>query len=196
VLVRDAFALAEPDVATALRTHCKTLDIVDEVTLFDDAGDEWRECYRVLQGYEAWQQLGYWIRSAKPRFDEAIARRFAEAASITSADVARYKPVRAAIAARLNAALGDGVGLVMPTAPCIALQKDAGSSEIAEFYRRVLTLTSAAGHAGVPQISVPAGRVDRCPVGLSILASSGHDRALLEAASRWPNPVSERAQGE
>jgi amidase len=195
-LVRDAFALAEADVATALRAHCKTLDIVDEVTLFDDAGDEWRECYRVLQGYEAWQQLGYWIRSAKPRFGEAIARRFAEAASITSTDVARYKPVRAAIAARLNAALGDGVGLVMPTVPCVALRKDAASAEIGEFYRRALTLTSAAGHAGVPQISVPAGRVARCPVGLSILASSGHDRALLEAASRWPRPVSERAQGE
>jgi amidase len=157
------------------------------VTLFDGAEDEWLECCRVLQGYEIWQQLGYWIRSAKPRFGETVAPRFAEAALITSSDVARFKPVRAAIAAKLNAMLGDGLGLIMPTAPCVAPRKDAGRSEIAEFHRRALTLTSVAGHAGLPQISIPAGPVDRCSVGLSILASSGHDRALLEAASRWPN---------
>jgi amidase len=186
-LVRDAFALADADVSAALRQQCKALDIVDEVTLFDGAEDEWLECCRVLQGYEIWQQLGYWIRSAKPRFGETVAPRFAEAASITSADVARFKPVRAAIAAKLNAMLGDGVGLIMPTAPCVAPRKDAGRSEIAKFHRRALTLTSVAGHAGLPQISIPAGAVDRCPVGLSILAPSGHDRALLEAASRWPN---------
>lgn len=187
LLVRDAFALADADVSAALRRRCEALDIVDEITLFDGTDNEWLECCRVLQGYEIWQQFGYWIRSAKPRFGEAIARRFAEAASITSSDVARCKPVRASIAARLTAILGDGVGLVMPTAPCVALSKNADWSEIAEFYRRALTLTSAAGHAGLPQISVPAGRVEGCPVGLSILASSGHDRALLEAAHRWTN---------
>jgi amidase len=187
VLVRDAFALADADVSAALRRRCEALDIVDEITLFDGAENEWLECCQVLQGYEIWQQFGYWIRSAKPRFGEAIARRFAEAASITPSDVTRCKAVRASIAARLNTILGDGVGLVMPTAPCVALSKDADSSEIDEFYRRALALTSAAGHAGLPQISIPAGRLEGCPVGLSILASSGHDRALLAAADRWTN---------
>jgi amidase len=186
-LARDAFALADADVSAALRKRCEALDIVDEVTLFDGAENEWLECCRVLQGAEIWQQLGYWIRSAKPRFGEAIARRFAEAASITPSDVARFKPVRAAVTTKLNGLLGDGVGLIMPTAPCVAPRKHADPSEIAEFYRRALTLTSTAGHAGVPQISVPAGRVDGCPVGLSILASPGHDRALLKAAARWPD---------
>jgi amidase len=193
-LVRDAFALADADVSATLLSQCKALNIVDEVTLFDGAGDEWLECYRVLQGYEIWQQLGYWIRSAKPRFGEAIAPRFADAASITPSDVARFKSVRAAIAATLKTAFGDGAGLVMPTAPCVALRKDAASPEIAAFYRRALTLTSVAGHAGFPQISIPAGRVDGCPVGLSILAPSGHDRALLEAASRWTNLAVESDQ--
>jgi amidase len=193
-LVRDAFALADPQVSALLRKRCGALEIDEEITLFDGAEDEWLECYRVVQGAEIWRQLGPWIRSAQPRFGEAIAPRFADAASITPAEMARWTPVRASLAARVRAMLGDGIGLVMPTAPCIALRKDAAPSEISDFYRRALALTSIAGHAGLPQISVPAGRADGCPVGLSVVASSGHDRALLEIGSRWANLANYKEQ--
>jgi amidase len=193
-LVRDAFALADRRVAAILRTSCAALGVADEMTLFDDAPDEWLECYRVLQGAEIWQQLGPWIRAAQPRFGEAIAPRFADAASITPADIARWAPVRAALAARVGAMLGDGVGLVVPTTPCVALRKSAGPAAISDFYRRALTLNSIAGHAGLPQISVPVGRADGCPVGLSILAAPGHDRALLEIGSPWTNLATSKEQ--
>jgi amidase len=184
-LVRDAFSLADPHVSSSLQAICDALEIDDEITLFDGAEDEWLECYRVLQGAEIWRQFGPWIRSVQPRFGDAIAPRFADAASITAAEVARWAPVRASLAVRVRSMVGDGVGLVIPTAPCVALRKDAEPSEISNFYRRALTLTSIAGHAGLPQISVPVGRTYGCPVGLSILASSGHDGALLEIGSRW-----------
>ena len=193
-LVRDAFALADPDVAAMLRSRCETLGISDEITLFDGAPEEWLECYRVVQCAGIWQSLGPWIRSARPRFGEAVAPRFAEAASITPADIARWTPVREILAARVHAMLGVGVGLVLPTAPRTALRKDAAPSEYSDFYPRALTLTSIAGHAGLPQISVPVGRVDGCPVGLSIVASSGHDRALLEIGSPWANLANSKEQ--
>jgi amidase len=183
LLVRDAFALADPEVSELLLEHCGKLGIAGEITLFNGAEDEWLECYRVLQGAEIWRQLGLWIRSARPRFGAAIAPRFADAAAITPADVDRYQPVRRRIADRVRALLDDGVGLVLPTAPCAALRIDAAGEEIADFYRRALALTSVAGHAGVPQISLPAGRVGGCPVGLSILAGPGQDRALLDAGA-------------
>ncbi len=134
-------------------------------------------------------QLGPWISSAKPRFGDKIAPRFADAASITAADVARYQPFRASIATRVSDALGDGIGLLIPTAPCIALHIDAGADEIGTFYRNALTLTSIAGHAGIPQISLPAGKVAGCPVGLSVLASAGHDRALLDLGVRYADVI-------
>jgi len=186
-LVRDAFALADPDVSAMLRSRCEALGVTDEITLFDGAADEWLECYRVVQCAGIWQALGPWIDSAHPRFGEAVAQRFAEASSITPDEIARWAPIRASLAARVRAMLGDGVGLVVPTAPRVALKRNAAPSEFADFYPRALTLTSIAGHAGLPQISVPAGRVDGCPVGLSILASPGHDRALLEIGSPWAN---------
>ena len=194
LLVRDAFALADLHVSALLRTHCDALEINDEINLFDGAEDEWRECYRVLQGAEIWRQLGPWIQSVRPRFGEAITKRFADAASITPAEVARWAPVRATFAARLRTILDDDVGLVLPTAPSVAPRKDAAPSEISDFYRRALALTSIAGHAGLPQISVPAGCADGCPVGLSVLASSGCDRALLEIGSRWADLAKNKEQ--
>jgi amidase len=193
-LVRDAFALADPDVSAMLRSRCEALGISDEITLFDGAPDEWLECYRVVQCDGIWQTLGPWIRSAQPRFGERVAPRFAEASSITPAEVARWTPVRASLAARVRAMLGDGVGLVVPTTPRLALRKDAAPSEFSDFYQRALTITSIAGHTGLPQLSVPVGDVDGCPVGLSILASSGHDRALLEIGSPWANLVNSKEQ--
>jgi amidase len=187
-LVRDSLALADPGVAEALRRACTAFDI-DEISLFEGQEQQWLECYRVLQGAEIWTQLGPWISSAKPRFGDSIAPRFADAASITPADVARYQPIRVLIARRVREALGNGIGLLIPTAPCIALRIDAGADEIGTFYRNALTLTSIAGHAGVPQISLPAGKVEGCPIGLSVLASPGHDRALLDLGVRYADVI-------
>jgi amidase len=188
-LVRDAFALADANVAAALRRACAAFDIADEISLFEGQEQQWLECYRVLQGAEIWSQLGPWISSAKPRFGNNIAPRFGDAASITPADVARYQPVRASIASRVRAALGDGTGLVIPTAPCIALRIGAADEEIGAFYDNALTLTSIAGHAGIPQISLPGARVEGCPAGLSVLASPGHDRALLDFGVRHADVI-------
>jgi amidase len=189
-LVRDAFAMADPDISALLRSRCAAMGIADEITLFDGAPEQWLECYRVVQCAGIWQTLGPWISSAKPRFGDAIASRFAEASSITPAEIAQWTPVRAAIASRVRAMLGDGVGLVVPTTPRVALRKDAPPSEFSDFYQRALTITSIAGHSGLPQISVPVGDVDGCPVGLSIIGSNGHDRALLEPGSPWANLAS------
>jgi amidase len=192
-LVRDAFALADPEVAATLRARCEAMGIADEITLFDGAPDEWLECYRVVQCAGIWQSLGPWISSTQPRFGERVAPRFAEAASITPAEIAHWTPIRVSLAARVRATLGDGVGLVLPTTPRIALRKDAPPSDFGDFYPRALTLTSIAGHTGLPQISIPAGEVEGCPVGLSIVASGGHDWALLDTQSPWANLLEPRS---
>lgn len=188
VLVRDAFALADIQVAAALRDACEALNVTDEITLFDGRESDWLECYRVVQGGEIWRELGPWIAATNPKFGSAIQPRFANAAAISAADISAWKPIRAKLSARVRASVTDGVGLVIPTAPCIALRKDATKDETGDFYRRALTLTSIAGHAGLPQVSLPVGSVDGCPVGLSIVAGVGQDRELVEPAYPWARP--------
>ena len=185
LLARDSFALADASVAAALRKASETLGVEGEVTLFDGEERDWLESYRVLQGAEIWRELGPWIAAIRPGFGPAIAPRFADAARITADDVAHFAPRRTEFTRRLRQRLADGSGLVIPTAPCIALRKDPSAEEIGAFYYRALTLNSVAGHAGLPQIAVPAARVEGCPVGLSIVATWGYDRALLDPTSRW-----------
>ena len=185
VIARDAFALADDDVARLLLEQCSRLGVAEEITLFDGQESEWLECYRVLQGAEIWQSLGPWIEATRPAFGKSIAPRFADAATITAADVTCHRDTRAAIAARLDAVVSSDVALVMPTAPCIAPRRNESGFDAADFYRRALVLTSVAGHSGAPQVSLPAGHVDGCPVGLSILAGHGYDHALLAVARRW-----------
>ena len=47
---------------------------------------------------------------------------------------------------------------------------------------RCLRLTCIAGLGGLPQINVPAGTLDGCPLGVSLLGWRGGDERLLDLA--------------
>ncbi|MGB7100588.1 MAG: hypothetical protein WBD95_17730, partial [Xanthobacteraceae bacterium] len=108
--------------------------------------------------------------------------RFAGTAAITSDDVARYAPIRAAIQSRIEQFVPPDTAIVMPITPCPALIENAPGDVIGSFYQRALTLTSVAGHCGAPQVTLPLGRWHECPIGLAILGQRGSDRALLQLA--------------
>jgi amidase len=179
-LADDAFPLVDQPLAAELKTKAHELIIDGSLSLFDGRGAEYFDCYRVLQGAEIWQSLGGWISSQKPRFADDIAPRFAGAAAITSADVARYAPTRAAIRDRFKSGLPADTAIVTPVTPCLALGINESADSIKDFYHRALTLTSVAGHCGAPQVTFPLGRWQDCPIGLSLIGRPGRDRALLE----------------
>jgi amidase len=45
-----------------------------------------------------------------------------------------------------------------------------------------MRLTCIAGLGGLPQVSIPVGIVEGCPVGLSFIGWPGGDEALLDLA--------------
>jgi amidase len=83
--------------------------------------------------------------------------------------------------------------LVMPTVPLSALKANASRAAIGAFYEAALAINSIAGHAGLPQLAVPVGRVDGKPASLSFVAARGMDEALLAEAGRWAGVL--RAEG-
>jgi amidase len=180
-IATDAFRLAEPRTRSALLEIATRLGPVDEIALFAGEDEAWRDCYVTLQGAEVWRGLGPWIEATRPRFGPAIAERFVATARITPDEVVRFQPVRQRIAERLRGLLPPGTAVILPTGPSPALLRSAGEADFAAFYGAALTLTSCAGHAGLPQISLPAARIGSCPVGLSLIAAPGEDEALL----RW-----------
>jgi amidase len=49
---------------------------------------------------------------------------------------------------------------------------------------RTMGVTAIAGLAGLCELSIPAAKVDGVPVGLSLVAAPGRDRALLTLGER------------
>ncbi|WP_374634701.1 amidase [Ferrovibrio sp.] len=173
---QDAYALLPPAIAAALPKYGEATSVYEgqEAVLL--------EAYRVLQGADIKASLGSLISSVRPRFGPAIAPRFADALATSEAQLAEYRPLRLAFAARLRAMLPPGTALLLPSAPGPALALNSPADAIADFYRKALTLCCVAGHAGLPAISLPLTTWQDCPLGLSILAGPGQDEALLDFA--------------
>ena len=183
-LADDAFGLVDPLLAAELKTRAAGFGPTGSVGVFDGKEADYFECYRVLQGAEIWQSLGTWITRHKPRCADDIAERFASTAAITGDDVAHYAPIRAAIRNRIEKLVPPDTAIVMPITPCPALIEGASGDVIGSFYQRALTLTSVAGHCGAPQVALPLGHWQQCPIGLAILGPRGGDRALLQLATK------------
>ncbi|HEY3145951.1 MAG TPA: amidase [Dongiaceae bacterium] len=182
-VVRDAFGLADTAVAGAVRAALAraALAVAAEIEVATELGGlgEWLKRFRRLQPREIWAIQGAWIDAHKPRFGPEIAERFALCKSVAATPEGDDKEFRERVATHLDRMLGlDGV-LLIPTAGTIAPRLDAGKEELTRFRDRTLSLTSIAGLGRLPQVQVPAGRVDGAAVGLSLIGPRGSDRALL-----------------
>jgi amidase len=138
--------------------------------------------FRTLQSAEAWTTLGPWIEANRPEFSPAVAERFAAARAIPPADLPPALALRRAVQARLRGLLAGGAVLVFPTAPSVAPLVTSTPEQIQALRERTGGVTAIAGMAGLCEISLPAARVDGAPVGLSLAAAPGRDRALLALA--------------
>ena len=188
-LIEDAFDLADPDAHAVLRPLAQALGAQDAMTVFDGPAEPWLTAYQALQGAEIWRNLGPWITRHQPRFGPAIAPRFAGVAHPDPHSIGHWQAWRARQAARLHRMLAPAVPgralpiWVMPTTPGVALRKSAGPDEIGRFYAAALAMNAIAGHAGLPQVSLPLADLDGLPLGLSLIGPPGSDEALLALAA-------------
>ncbi|MFS8114395.1 amidase [Rhizobium jaguaris] len=183
-LPSDIWTGVDPGLAALLRPMADKIAARFSKTVADPlpiVGPEERsEIYRFWQGYDAWKVLGGWVEAHDAELGPDIAARFAVARSISDETFARVDATRREIARTMDAALASGLVMIIPTAPGPAPLRDS-SREIFEAYRQqALGILSVAGHASLPQISMPAGKMDGGPVGLSVIGRRGSDGALLE----------------
>ncbi len=146
--------------------------------------ERWYAAYRVLQGYQAWQNHGPWIERRKPNLNPAVAVRFAAARAVTRADYDKALAARETYARRVADLVGDDGIIVLPTMPGIAPPMDSSEEAFERFRGRAVGMLSIAGHAGFPQISLPLMTIDNCPVGLSLIGPPGRDRALIALSAK------------
>ena len=145
----------------------------------------WLDTYLTLQNAEAIALHRAWIETARPAFGSLIGGRIAGAlAGKTPAEVARAEALCRALRARLGGLITDGAWLLWPSAAGIAPLRGLADQVINDVTGRSLTLGALASLAGLPQVSLPLGEVDGCPLGVSLVAPANADRALLALGTR------------
>jgi len=147
--------------------------------------DDWRDAFRVIQGFEIQSTLLPFIQSHNVELGPGIKERFEMAAAISFAEVEAARAVRAEISKRLHGIAQPGSVIVLPTTPTLLPERDTpDGASTAAFRALTLQSTCLAGHAGLPQISIPATEAAGCPIGLSFIGWTGGDEALLDLAVR------------
>lgn len=187
--LQEAWFNALPGTAKALQPALGRLEQILGpallVHLAPEGLDAFYEAFRALQGEEAWATLGGWVTKHGPAFGPGVGERFEAARRQDPALTAAARPFRRMVQGRLRRVLAGGGVLAYPTSPTVAPLLTAPASEQQATRERTICVTAFAGLAGLCEVSVPAATVDGAPVGLSLVAAPGRDRALLHLAERF-----------
>lgn len=184
--VEEAWVNAQPGVAEALRPALEKLEQLRGravgVRIAPEGLDSFFDYFRTVQAEEVWASLGSWVEATQPRFGPGIAERFAAAKATDPALAVRGRAFRRVLQARAHPLLTGGAVFVFPTSPCIAPLLTATPAEQDAVRQATIGVTAIAGFCGLPEVTLPAGAVGGVPVGLSLVAGPGQDRALLALA--------------
>lgn len=186
IVLEDAYAEADEEVANLL--HSALEFMTDELPpllharIAPQGFDPWREAFRVIQGYEVWQTFGDFITRHQPDLGPGIRERMEYSSKVSKAEVEAARGVHEEARDHIRRTARAGTILALPTAPCVAPPIEMPAAEMENFRVRVMRLTCIAGMAGLPQVNVPIGTLDGCPIGLSLVGWAGGDEALLDLA--------------
>jgi amidase len=189
IIAEDMFARAETSIDAALWQLLakvgRALPQPERKIVAGDEIDQWRDAFRITQGFEIQSTLLPFIQSHNPKLGPGIWERFQAAAAITPAEAEGARVARIEIAAGLHALLRPGTIVILPTTPTLPPVRDIpDGSSTSEFRTLTLQSTCLAGHAGLPQISIPGALAAGAPAGLGIIGWKGGDEALLDLAVR------------
>lgn len=167
-----------------VRTVASVLGAPRTVAPLSHSTDDLYWCFRKLQGYEAWQNHGAWISQGDRILGPGVKERFEHGATIDLATAQCETERLVSFRLELADLLGEDGVLVLPTAPGAAPLKAASFDDLQAYRERALRLLCLSGLSGFPQITLPLGKADGAPFGLSLLGPENSDRQLLTLAAR------------
>jgi amidase len=160
----------------AIRPHFSGLKAASQPTL---SIDELYLTFRQIQGAEAWATHGAWISSGERQLGPGVADRFVFGSQITPDTLAQQRTRRARFTQELEAIIGDHAVLALPTVPGAAPMANLPFEDLQAYREQALRLLCLSVLSGLPQITLPLGRVDGAPFGISLIGPRGSDRALI-----------------
>jgi amidase len=192
--VEEAWINADPATAAALVPAMGALEQVAGPALSVEVAPEGLgalyEHFRAVQAQEAWATLGSWVEATRPAFGPGVGERFAAARAMPAAAAAAGRAFRRVFQARMATLLAGGAVLAYPTSPIPAPRLDSSAEDQNAVREATMGVTAIAGLASLCEVTLPAARVEGAPVGLSLVAAPGRDRALLGLARRVAEALS------
>lgn len=179
-----AFANADPVVRAAIEAAIEPLGAMALVDPAPEGLDALLDAQRGVRDRETWAALGGFVETCTEGLDPVVAARFAATKQGTVAASLAGQRLRSRLRARMIALLDGGAVLVFPTSPCPAPLRDSDQPELDRVRARTSRVGLFSALCGLPELTIPVGRVDGAPVGLSLLAAPGRDLALLDLAAR------------
>lgn len=110
--------------------------------------------------------------------------RATQARDLTPDLVAQGNRVREAFCSHLSALMGKNGVLLAPAVHDIPFELDAPLTVFDGYRHFSQRLLCVAGMAGLPQVVLPAGVIDKAPFGVSLIGPKGADLALIALAAQ------------
>ena len=188
LIAQDAFAMAGAEVTAALEPVMGRVRALlgepQAVTVAEEGlSDWWVQLFRVLQGAEVWAQHGAWVTRVQPALGPGVRQRIEWTATIDPGDLPSARAKREEITRRMARLLGEGAVLMLPTLPGVAPPCNSLPAATEDLRARAMSLLCIAGLARLPQVTLPLGRLEGCPLGLSLIGARGTDTMLLALAT-------------
>lgn len=172
----------QPWLAT-LSAHFESLQ---EVTITSEQLTLASKAFRTLQGREIWRIHGNWIDDQQPDFAPEIGDRFMWCKTLTKDNEQEAELQAKEFISWWQSEILPSVNhvLLLPTTPGAAPLLNTPPSELVTYRNLLLGLTAPASLTRAPQISLPYLTDAQAPWGVSLIARSGCDRALLDFAAK------------
>lgn len=186
LLASDLLALASPEVADGCRAAAERLgiELLDVPELCRKQLDDWCAAFRAVQGHEADQSHGAWVRARPGALGPGISERFATAGSVSRAQVEAAEAVLQDARLMLHELVPAQTVIVLPASSTTAPRRDQDAAEKGAMRASTLRLTCVASLAGLPAVVMPTTATGT-PFGLCAIGGPDTDRALLALAQSY-----------
>ncbi|MFE9920562.1 amidase family protein [Streptomyces sp. NPDC005774] len=186
ILATDLFALADPALRLPLQDAARAWADRLAVPLQPREStcaahlEEWAEAVGVIQAVEMWQMHGRWLQTHHEAVSPGVAHAVAAGENMPAEYLTWARDALSRARSTLAELIPPGTALVQPAAPTAAPPPGPAGNGLA-LRTATVRLVCAASAAGLPVLTLPGVRSPAGPVGLSLLAPAGSDRALTAA---------------
>lgn len=194
-LLEDAFSLADQEVKESLQITISRLRQINNIqilpiTLSEIIGENvdllfWREkIFSSIQCVEMWNSVGSWIEADKPEMGARIKEGMEHHKYFDRSNLNEALRLKERMFLKMCRFMELGKLVCFPTVPMIAPLKGEldDQEKCMDYYMRTMNITSFAGVACLPEITIPVAEVRNIPLGLSLVASTRQDEFLISAA--------------